>query len=149
MAEWPWNRVGKKLTVGEKRVLHPVFLPLHCTESLIRTCHRSNEYHLNCFVYGSEFGCRFNLRMCLRSCAWRGGRTESGSLNETPAPVTGWRAPTRSYGFERKFWQSSRGRESIAHSSVETERWTRDAGMRQNIHSCARILMCPFAYKRD
>lgn len=38
-------------------------------ESLIRTCHRSNEYHLNCFVYGSEFGCRFNLRMCLSSSA--------------------------------------------------------------------------------
>lgn len=40
--------------------------------SLIRTCHRSNEYHLNCFVYESEFGCRFNLRMCLSSSAWLG-----------------------------------------------------------------------------
>lgn len=46
--------------------------PLCHSERLIRTCHRSNEYHLNCFVYGSEFGCRFNLCMYSSSGAWRG-----------------------------------------------------------------------------
>ncbi len=124
--ECPWNRAGKKL-MG-KRVLHSLTLSLHLslshplcsTERLIRTCHRSNEYHLNCFVYGSEFGCRFNLRMCLSSCAWRGGRTESGSPNETPAAVTGWRGPTRSDGFEKKYWQGGGGRERNTHSHSHT-----------------------------
>lgn len=124
MPECPWHRAGKKL-MGKKESSIPsrclpvsLSLPLCSTERLIRTCHRSNEYHLNCFVYGSEFGCRFNLRMCLSSCAWRGGRTESGSPNETPASVTGWRGPTRSDGFEKKFWQGGGGRERSTHTRM-------------------------------
>lgn len=88
-------------------------------ERLIRTCHRSNEYHLNCFVYGSEFGCRFNSRMCWSSCARRGGRTESGSPNETLARLTGWRGSTRSGGLEGKFWQDGGGKESLPHTLVD------------------------------
>lgn len=90
----PCNTVGKK-TDGvrknkKKRVLHPLTLflslslPLRSTERLIRTCHRSNEYHLNCFVYASEFGCRFNLRMCLSSCARRGGRRAAVLMKRWP-----------------------------------------------------------------
>lgn len=113
----------KKSPPSPHSVSQSLSLPLCSTERLIRTCHRSNEYHLNCFVYGSEFGCRFNLRMCLSSCARRGGRTESGSPNETPASVTGWRGPTRSDGFERKFWQGGGGRErhTHTHTNVQTE----------------------------
>ena len=132
MPECPWNRAGKKLMGKKKKEKksppspHSVSLSLLLcsTERLIRTCHRSNEYHLNCFVYGSEFGCRFNLRMCLSSCAWRGGRTESGSPNETPASVTGWRGPTRSDGFEKKFWQGGGGRECNAHTHAHTHTHT-------------------------
>lgn len=76
-----WGRKKKKKSPPSPHSVS-LSLPLCSTERLIRTCHRSNEYHLNCFVYGSEFGCWFNLRMCLSSCARRGGRTESGSPNE-------------------------------------------------------------------
>lgn len=158
--ECPWNRVGKKLMEGKKkRVLHPLSLsfslsPFLCsTERLIRTCHRSNEYHLNCFVYGSEFGCRFNLRMCLSSCARRGGRTESGSPNETPASVTGWRGPTRSDGVERKFWQDGGGRgEKHTHTHTIMQHAWRTQKMQKymrimtlDIHLCWNINVYLFA----
>lgn len=70
--------------------------PLCHSERLIRTCHRSNEYHLNCFVYGSEFGCGFNLCIYSSCGAWRGrpaGR-RAAVPNEKPALVTGRQGPT-------------------------------------------------------
>lgn len=118
------------MRVGGIRALHPNYLlvPFCSPERLIRTCHRSNEYHLNYVVYGSEFGCRFNLCMCLSSGAWRGGWTESSSPNEMPASVTGWGASTRSGGFECKFWHGYQWQG--AYMTMQTE---------QKIQKCSNI----------
>lgn len=39
-------------------------------ESLIRTCHRSNEYHLNCFVYWWSLDVDLICACVLSSSAW-------------------------------------------------------------------------------
>lgn len=97
---------GKKKNDRKKKAVVRLFAaslssPLCHRERLIRTCHRSNEYHLNCFVYASEVGCRFNLCACLSSRAgqtdgWTDRRRAAAALIKNLLFVTDCQGPSYS-----------------------------------------------------